>query len=50
MPAGRSGFDTTYPIPEKNADGVCPEPDALANASGRVLFADSLNRPEYWIE
>ncbi len=52
-PAGKLGFDGTYPIPDKNADAwmvYALNPDALADASGRVVCADSLNRPEYWIE
>ncbi len=52
-PAGKLGFDTPYPIPEKDADAwmVLPlRPGAIGEFSGRVVCADKLNRPEYWLE
>ena len=52
-PAGRLGFDATYPVAEKNADAwmvYALNPEMVDATSGRVVCADSLNRPEYWIE
>lgn len=52
-PAGKLGFDATYPIPEKNADAWMVRalrPDALGAFRGRVVCADKLNKAEYWRE
>jgi putative acetyltransferase len=52
-PAGQLGFDAAYPIPEKNAGAwmVVPlRPDVIGAFSGKVICADTLNKPEYWRE
>jgi putative acetyltransferase len=52
-PAGKQGFDTPYPIAEKNADAwmVLPlSPRIVDKYSGKVICADQLNKPEYWRE
>ena len=53
QPAGVMGFEATYPIPEKNADAwmvQALEPDIINRFSGKVICADTMNRPEYWRE
>ncbi|MBW2257765.1 MAG: N-acetyltransferase [Deltaproteobacteria bacterium] len=52
-PAGRLGLETTFPIPEKNADAWMVQalvPGLLGSIRGRVACADVLNKPEYWRE
>jgi len=52
-PAGRLGFEATYPIPEKNADAWMVQalkPEVIGNIRGRVICADTMNKPEYWRE
>ncbi len=52
-PAGRLGFDAPYPIPDKNADAWMVQalrPGVIASVSGRVICANTLNKPEYWRE
>ncbi len=52
-PAGRFGFDATYPIPEKNADAWMVKalrPGVIDAFSGRVVCAATLDKPEYWRE
>ncbi|MCD4704437.1 MAG: N-acetyltransferase [Methanosarcinaceae archaeon] len=51
--AGSFGFAATYPILDKNADAwmVYPLSSKWTNkVTGRVVCADALNKPEYWIE
>lgn len=53
QPAGKLGFDATYPILEKNADAwmlVELRPGTAYAEGGKVLSADKLNKPEYWLE
>jgi len=52
-PAGVMGFEATYPILEKNADAWMVReltPDTLDRFSGKIICADTMNRPEYWAE
>ena len=52
-PAGIQGFDTPYPIPDKNADAwmVLPlRPGIIDSAKGKVIPADALNKPQLWRE
>jgi len=52
-PAGKLGFDATYPIPEENADAwmlLELRPGVASTADGKILCADKLSRPEYWRE
>lgn len=52
-PAGRLGFEATYPILEKNAGAwmvQALQPGLLGTVSGQVICADALNKPEYWQE
>lgn len=52
-PAGCLGFEAPYPIPNEHADAwmVQPlRPDAIGSVSGKVICADALNKPEYWLE
>lgn len=52
-PAGRLGFDATYPIAEEHADAWMVlelGPGTIGRVRGRVVCADALNRPEYWQE
>ena len=52
-PAGVHGFEATYPILEKNADAWMVRelaPDTIKRFSGKVICADAMNRPEYWVE
>jgi putative acetyltransferase len=51
--AGRLGFAPPYPIPEKDADAWMVReitPGIIGSASGRVICAEALDRPEYWRE
>ncbi|MGK7921163.1 MAG: GNAT family N-acetyltransferase [Trichodesmium sp.] len=53
QPAGNLGFETTYPIPEKNADAWMVQelrPGVIGNFRGKVICADSLDEPQYWQE
>ena len=53
QPAGKLGFEATYPIPEEHADAwmvQALEPDIIGSVSGKVICADALNKPEYWRE
>jgi len=53
QPAGRLGFEATYPIPEEDTDAWMVRelsPGAIGSASGKVICADALNKPEYWRE
>lgn len=52
-PAGILGFDAPYPIPERNADAWMVralQPGAIGTFGGKVICADTLNKPEYWRE
>ena len=52
-PAGQLGFDATYPILPKNSDAwmlLELTPGTLEASGGRVICADKMNRPEYWVE
>ncbi|MEN8246983.1 MAG: N-acetyltransferase [Thermodesulfobacteriota bacterium] len=52
-PAGVLGFKATYPILEKNADAWMVQelvPDTIHRFSGKVICADVMHRPEYWVE
>ena len=53
QPAGKLGFDAPYPILEKNANAwmvQALQPNIIGKFKGKVVCADSLNRPEYWQE
>ncbi len=52
-PAGRLGFETPYPIPEKNADAWMVKalsPDMIGVVQGKVRCADAMSDPVYWHE
>ena len=52
-PAGKLGFEATYPIPEEVADAWMVQAlreDVIGSYSGKVICADALNKPEYWRE
>ena len=52
-PAGRLGFEAPYPILEKNADAWmvrATRPGIIGSVCGKVICADALNKPEYWLE
>ena len=52
-PAGVLGFDAPYPIPEKNADAWMVKflrEDSGAVLRGKIVCADTLQKPEYWRE
>lgn len=53
MPAASLGFEAPYPIAEEHADAWMVQalrPDLIGRVTGTVVCADSLNRPEYWLE
>jgi len=52
-PAGRLGFEAPYPIPDEHAEAWMVQalrPNVIGSVSGKVICADALNKPEYWIE
>jgi len=52
-PAGILGFEAPYPIPERiSAAWMALElrPGIVGRITGKVICADTLNRPEYWRE
>lgn len=52
-PAGSLGFEATYPIPDEHAEAWMVQalrPDVIGSVSGKVICADSLNKPEHWRE
>ena len=52
-PAGALGFDAPYPIQAENAGAwmvIETTVGSLKGASGRVVVADALMKPEYWRE
>ena len=53
IPAGIQGLTASYPIAEKNADAWMVQElrtGLLGKIKGKVLCADALDKPEYWIE
>lgn len=51
--AAASGYEAPYPIPEVHADAwmyQCLDKGAHVHEKGKIRCADSLNRPEYWVE
>jgi putative acetyltransferase len=52
-PAGKLGFEATFPIPDKNADAwmvKALKPGLIDQYNGKVICADAMNRSEYWVE
>ena len=52
-PAGKLGFETPYPIPEKHASAWMVQalrPGIIASVSGQVVCCDALSKPELWRE
>ncbi len=52
-PAGKLGFEPTYPIPEKDADAWMVKalrPGVIGSVLGKVVCCDALNKPELWRE
>jgi putative acetyltransferase len=53
QPAGPSGFEAPYPIPDEHAEAWMVQalvPGVLGRLRGRVVCADALQRPEHWRE
>lgn len=51
--AGSLGFATPYPIPDEHADAWMVQAltsEGLSKVTGKMVCADALNKPEYWIE
>jgi len=52
-PAGKLGFEAPYPIPDEQADAwmvKALQPGIIDSVSGKVICADTFNRPEHWQE
>ena len=52
-PAGAQGFEAPYPIPAKDASAWMVQelkPGIIDNFSGKIVCADTLNKPEHWRE
>jgi len=52
-PAGKLGFETPHPIPEKHADAWMVKAlrqGVIGSVSGKVICCDALNKPELWRE
>ncbi len=52
-PAAKYGFEPTYPIPAEVADAWMVQeikPNILGTIKGKVMGANSMNRPENWRE
>ncbi|MHA1165611.1 MAG: GNAT family N-acetyltransferase [Alphaproteobacteria bacterium] len=52
-PAGKQGFAAPYPISPEHADAWMVQElvaGAIDSVSGKVICADALDKPEYWIE
>ena len=52
-PAGLHGLAASYPIPAENADAWMVQDlgsGLLGQVHGRVICADALDKPEYWVE
>jgi putative acetyltransferase len=50
-PAGKLGFEPTYPIPEEVADAWMVQalrPGIIGAVSGKMICCDALNKPELW--
>lgn len=53
QPAGVQGFTAPYPIPEKDAGAWMVQelaPGLIASLRGKVICAESLDKPEHWRE
>lgn len=51
--AGKRGYPAPYPIPEKHADYWMVQAlsdNAFSGPKGRIICADTLDRPEHWRE
>ena len=52
-PAGVLGFEAPYSIPDEHADAWMVHalrPGVIGSVKGRVICADALSKPEYWLE
>jgi len=52
-PAGKLGFEAPYSIPDEQADAWMVKalrPGIIDSVSGKVICADTFNRPEHWQE
>jgi len=52
-PAGERGFDAPYPIADENAEAWMVlelKPGTIGDTQGKITCANSLNRPELWVE
>jgi putative acetyltransferase len=52
-PAGVLGFEAPYPIPDEVADAWMVQelhPGVIGKVKGKVICADTMNRPKYWRE
>ena len=52
-PAGLQGYEAPYPLAEEIAEAWMVrelKQDRAGNIKGKILCAESLNRPEYWQE
>jgi len=52
-PAGISGFEAPYPIPDENAGAWMVQelqPEIIGHVRGQVVCADALNDPKLWQE
>lgn len=52
-PAGARGFEAPYPIPAKDASAWMVQelrPGIIEKFSGKIVCADTLNKPEHWRE
>ena len=53
QPAGCLGFETPYSIPHEHATAWMVQalrPEIIGSVFGKVICADTLNKPEYWRE
>ncbi len=53
QPAGCLGFETPYSIPQENAIAWMVQalrPEIIGSVFGKVICANTLNKPEYWRE
>ncbi len=53
QPAGRLGFEATYPIPDDKSDAWMVQalsPGIIGAITGKVICADAMNKSEYWRE
>jgi len=53
QPAGRLGFEAPYPIPRKNVDAWMVrelKQETIGNVRGMIRCAESLEKPEHWLE